>query len=154
MPPAARTRSPPHATLPRATGFDPTPDDDLFPSGEWTGYYQQGGRCRQDLVLTFQNGSVRGRGGDGIGGFSIRGTYDRATLEVTWTKTYYGAHSVHYRGFREGKGIWGTWSMWWDRGGFCIWPRRDGGDEADATVEELPVEAETPPLQPLTAGKH
>jgi hypothetical protein len=122
------------------SAFLPSPDDDLFPSGEWTGFYIQNRRqYRQDLVLTFANGRMRGSGGDSIGAFAIRGRYDAVTLEVTWTKTYLGAHSVHYRGFREGKGIWGTWEIRSSfRGGFHIWPRRAGEfTEAAAASEEV-----------------
>ena len=42
-------------------------------------------------------------------------------------QTYPGRHSVSYRGFREGKGIWGTWELGAYRGGFHIWPLSFGG---------------------------
>jgi hypothetical protein len=51
---------------------------------------------------------------------------------------------VFYRGFREGKGIWGTWEIAiLSRGGFHIWPRQAGeGDERTETaVTEEPVDA-------------
>lgn len=117
--------------------------DDLFPSGEWTGFYQQaGGRFAQDLVLEFAGGVLRGNGGDGIGSFTVLGRYDASTLEVAWTKTYLGAHAVYYRGYRDGKGIWGTWEIaGFARGGFHIWPRRHG---AAAAVEQAEVEAPAP----------
>ena len=115
-----------------------------FPSGAWTGYYQQfGQRHRQDLQLEFRDGAVRGSGGDGIGAFAVRGHYDRAALEVTLVKSYRGSHEVHYRGFREGKGIWGTWAIPpWHRGGFHIWPRGSGAtaaaeDEGAVTRKEV-----------------
>ena len=51
---------------------------------------------------------------------------------------------MFYRGFREGKGIWGTWEITIrDHGGFHIWPRQAGEGEAraeSASVEE-PVDA-------------
>jgi len=51
----------------------------------------------------------------------------RSRWNVGWTKTYIGAHDVFYRGFREGKGIWGTWEITVHaRGGFHIWPKRMG----------------------------
>jgi hypothetical protein len=134
----------------------PDPDDELFPSGEWTGFYvQYGVQWRQDLVLTFADGGVRGSGGDALGPFAIRGRYDRAALEVTWQKSYLGAHTVDYRGFREGKGIWGTWELAPLRGGFKIWPRRAGEEvEADAASEReaapaAPVPASPSPAAPL-----
>jgi hypothetical protein len=38
---------------------------------------------------------------------------------------------VFYRGFREGKGIWGTWEITIQyHGGFHIWPRQAGEGEA------------------------
>ena len=91
---------------------EPTPvDDPDFPSGEWVGFYLQSGeRYRQDLRLQFTDGRVSGSGDDNVGVFAIRGHYDAESLEVTWTKSY-ATHSVWYRGFREIKGIWGTWEI-------------------------------------------
>ncbi len=97
-----------------------------------------------DLTLTFANGHVDGDGRDDIGMFLIKGRYDAATRECHWTKSYIGAHDVFYRGFREGKGIWGTWEIQtWGRGGFHIWPRRAGTGEAETEYEEAeaPVDA-------------
>jgi len=51
---------------------------------------------------------------------------------------------VFYRGFREGKGIWGTWEITpFDHGGFHIWPKRAGAGETEAAAAEnaKPVEA-------------
>lgn len=104
----------------------PLSDDPEFPSGPWTGYWIEGGcRFRQDLVLSFVQGRMSGDGIDRIGRFSIRGSYDPESREVQWTKQYFGAHSVDYRGYREGRGIWGTWDCRGHRGGFHIWPRED-----------------------------
>ena len=64
-----------------------------------------------DLELTFNQGTLSGTGTDDIGPFLIKGRYDSATTECYWTKTYVGRHDVFYRGFREGKGIWGTWEI-------------------------------------------
>lgn len=113
-----------------------------FPSGPWTGYYtyqSRSGKHAMDLTLTFTAGRITGDGADGIGIFIIEGRYEPSGGECHWTKTYVGAHEVGYRGFREGRGIWGTWEVdrgW--RGGFEIWPLGDG--EAD----ELELEAEEP----------
>jgi hypothetical protein len=97
-----------------------------------------------DLHLDFSQGRIAGEGTDDIGPFSIKGKFDAATRECHWTKSYVGAHDVFYRGFREGKGIWGTWEITiQDHGGFHIWPRRAGeGDEAIETSQQTePVEA-------------
>ena len=113
-----------------------------FPSGPWTGYFTYlsiGRKHGMDLTLSFDGGRISGDGADAVGLFVIAGSYDDAGGECQWTKTYVGAHDVFYRGFREGKGIWGTWEIrdgW--RGGFEIWPL----GEADA--EELELEAEEP----------
>ena len=103
--------------------------DDLFPSGPWRGFYnyQPGDRHAMDLDLTFANGLMSGDGRDDIGLFLIKGKYDAQSRECHWTKTYIGAHDVFYRGFREGKGIWGTWEISiFGHGGFHIWPAAAG----------------------------
>ena len=64
-----------------------------------------------DLHLDFAGCCLRGDGNDDVGRFFIRGRYDSASRECHWTKTYPGSHDVFYRGFREGKGIWGTWEI-------------------------------------------
>ena len=118
----------------------------LFPSGPWVGFYNYypGDRHRMDLLLTFANGNMSGDGVDDIGRFLIKGRYDAASRECYWTKSYLGAHDVFYRGFREGKGIWGTWEIAaWAHGGFHIWPRQAGEGEASAetAATEEPVDA-------------
>ena len=120
--------------------------ESLFPSGPWTGFYNYlpGDRHRMDLQLTFSNGNMSGDGADDIGRFFIKGRYDATNRECYWTKTYVGAHDVFYRGFREGKGIWGTWEITIQfHGGFHIWPRQAGAGEATAEVvaSEEPVDA-------------
>jgi len=118
-------------------GSAPDRDDALFPSGEWLGFYVQSGcRWRQELALAFADGGLHGSGGDGIGAFAIRGRYDRSSLEVVWQKHYLGAHTVDYRGFREGKGIWGTWELAGQRGGFQIWPRRAAAATTAGTAQD------------------
>src|SRR5690606_30265422 len=70
--------------------------------------------------------------------------YDAASRECYWTKSYVGAHDVYYRGFREGKGIWGTWEITIQyHGGFHIWPRGAGDGEAltEAAAAAEPVDA-------------
>ena len=119
-------------------------DDDLFPSGPWTGFYNYTGpedRHRMDLHLDFANGRMTGDGTDNIGHFLIQGSYDPPSRDCAWVKTYPGSHHVIYRGCRDGVGIWGSWEIPpFSRGGFHIWPRRVGEGE----VEELTAEVGTP----------
>ncbi len=95
-------------------------------SGAWTGFYNYraaGQRHRTDLVLTFASGIIAGQGSDRVGVFGIAGHYDAELGEIQWTKTYFGAHSVRYRGFADGRAIWGTWKIGdIAKGGFHIWP--------------------------------
>lgn len=96
-----------------------------------------------ELQLAFASGNIRGDGQDDVGRFLIRGQYDAQELECYWTKTYVGGHDVYYRGFREGKGIWGTWEIGLrGRGGFHIWPRALGEGEGKSDVAEEPIPAE------------
>lgn len=133
------------------SGRDPLEDIDVeedprYPSGPWTGYYNYAfdaaaARYRQDLMLTFRAGRLTGEGLDSVGPFLIRGRYDKEEGRVWWTKTYPGSHDVSYSGYREGKGIWGTWAIGTAaRGGFMIWPKGLGEEatldaEADAEIE-------------------
>src|SRR5262245_65854125 len=118
----------------------------LFPSGPWAGFYQYASpkdKHRMDLQLTFANGTLAGTGDDDIGSFLSKVHYNAKELECYWTKSYVGGHDVFYRGFREGKGIWGTWEIGLHgRGGFHIWPRRTGeGDAFEETAKErIPLE--------------
>lgn len=121
-------------------------NEPLFPSGPWAGFYNYypGDRHRMELQLTFANGVMSGEGLDDVGRFLIRGRYDAASRECHWTKSYVGAHDVFYRGFREGKGIWGTWEITIQyHGGFHIWPRGAGEGEAlaEAAAAAEPVDA-------------
>ena len=120
--------------------------EELFPSGPWVGFYnyRPGNRHRMDLHLDFSAGRITGDGTDDIGTFMIKGKFDASTRECYWTKSYVGAHDVYYRGFREGKGIWGTWEITIrDHGGFHIWPRRAGESEelVESGEQSEPVEA-------------
>ncbi len=95
-----------------------------------------------DLQLTFAQGRMSGEGGDDIGPFIIKGRYDGSTRECYWTKTYVGGHDVFYRGFREGKGIWGTWEITIRyHGGFHIWPTAAGAAETKTEAEQVEVQA-------------
>jgi hypothetical protein len=95
-----------------------------------------------DLELEFADGTLSGAGNDDVGPFTIRGGYNAASLECYWTKTYPGSHDVYYRGFREGKGIWGAWEIDpLSHGGFHIWPRALGEGEGEVAHGEEPLAA-------------
>jgi hypothetical protein len=123
--------------------------DSDFPSGPWTGYFTYAcvpGKWRTDVRFTFERGRITGEGNDSVGPFVISGGYDTAAKECYWTKTYVAAHDVFYKGFREGKGIWGTWEIRdISRGGFQLWPLGSdaGSEEAEAEEEQLPAELST-----------
>jgi hypothetical protein len=89
-----------------------------------------------DLILEFKTGSISGEGADGIGEFVIDGGYSQSDGECWWIKTYIGRHSVEYRGFREEKGIWGTWTIRHTKGGFHIWPIGQNSQELASEVKE------------------
>jgi hypothetical protein len=100
-----------------------------FPSGQWFGFYTYHGHAKRflmDLVLEFNAGKMTGEGADGIGPFVISGQYSQENGECSWVKQYVGRHSVDYKGFREGKDIWGTWTVLPGKGGFKIWPLGEG----------------------------
>jgi hypothetical protein len=121
--------------------------DDRFASGKWEGFFLQppiAGRSQMELVLTFQNGVMTGEGHDWGGEFLIRGQYDVQDGLCHWLKQYIGKHQVFYRGFNEGRGLWGVWEIpqnWYaSRGGFHIWPK----GMADPTSADLKEEAPLP----------
>jgi len=116
--------------------------EDDFTSGPWTGFYTYAGghRERMDLSLTFREGAVSGAGTDPVGPFMILGRYDAESNEVHWTKSYLGRHSVYYKGFRDNRGIWGTWEIRSDfTGGFHIWPQGQGVGAVEKAEAETPV---------------
>ena len=118
-----------------------------FPSGQWVGFYTYASSSKRflmDLVLEFRDGRISGEGADGIGFFGIDGHYFPKESECSWIKTYFGSHSVEYSGFREKKGIWGTWTIQETKGGFHIWPIGEG-----TPLEKLREEVEEEfPLKP------
>lgn len=126
--------------------------DREFPSGPWTGFYTYSGlpgKFLTDVHFTFESGRVTGEGNDNVGPFIIAGRYDPVAKECFWTKTYVAAHNVFYQGFREGKGIWGTWEIRPSvRGGFQLWPRGSEGGENEAVGEEKEL-----PAKLVTIGK-
>jgi hypothetical protein len=103
-----------------------------------------------DLNLTFINGRISGEGIDDIGCFRISGIYDAATLDCQWVKQYIGMHSVDYSGGGETRGIWGTWKLPGDHGGFHIWPLKSGIEAAATECNEVAESAQsTHQNQPL-----
>ena len=140
--------------------------DPRFPTGPWTGFFLQPlvpGRHLMDLRLTFRQSELTGEGRDWVGLFTIRGRYSITDGKCYWTKRYQGKHDVFYKGFNEGKGIWGTWEIppnqnagqrW--HGGFHIWPegmpdptQRHLVEAADLPVQ---VEEEEKILEPAQTG--
>jgi hypothetical protein len=92
-----------------------------------------------EMVLTFHLEKIRGEGRDRIGQFLIDGSYSTADGRCRWTKKYIGQHAVYYAGFNEGKGIWGTWHIGANHGGFHIKPEGMGASaspELEAAAEE------------------
>lgn len=127
--------------------------DPRFPSGRWIGFFLQRllpGRHQMELLLTFHKGDLTGEGRDLIGEFIIRGRYDVSDGRCHWSKRYLGKHDVFYRGFNEGKGIWGTWEIAATQeypkqtGGFHIWPEGmlDPTGQHLTEAADVPIEAE------------
>jgi hypothetical protein len=87
-----------------------------FPSGPWVGWFQQGRKYPMEVRMTFRNGTITAEGCDAqIGKFTYRGRYSIDDGRCYWTKTYlrppYGVDQIFYKGFNEGKGIWGLWEL-------------------------------------------
>src|SRR5438270_625711 len=124
--------------------------DPRFPSGKWAGFFLQKhlrpGRYSMELLLTFLDGALTGTGRDVVGSFEVHGTYQLGDGHCHWTKHYVGKHEVAYKGFNEGKGIWGVWEIrGWDlRGGFHIWPEEWGTPSDDVLFGEADLPAEAP----------
>ena len=107
-----------------------------------------------ELHLTFQSGEVTGTGRDLVGDFTFQGRYSVADGSCHWIKQYTGKHDVTYKGYAEGKGIWGVWEMAPElaptasHGGFHIWPQGIPDPTKPTLAEEMraPVEIEVEPL--------
>jgi len=126
----------------------------LFPSGPWVGFYTYAGhgqRHLMDLNLGFRGGRISGEGADGLDHFTIDGFYDEKKLECGWQKIYQTHPPVTYFGYREGKGIWGTWDLPGAKGGFQIWPLSEGGPPDLRKLEEE-EEQELVIVKPATIG--
>jgi hypothetical protein len=112
-----------------------------------------------DLDLRFEEGQVTGSGCDSVDFFTIQGSYNSETGRCTFAKRY-TTHSVDYDGRRDGKGIYGGWSisdLLGGTGGFHIWPGGLGegafahlkaavGIPEVAKKKARPVPAERPPV--------
>jgi hypothetical protein len=132
----------------------PLETDPRFPSGPWTGFFLQPlvpGRHSMELRLTFRQGELTGEGRDWVGEFVVRGRYNLVDGKCHWTKRYLGKHDVFYKGYGEGKGIWGTWEIppaqnagqhW--HGGFHIWPEGmlDPTQQHLVEAADLPIHVE------------
>jgi hypothetical protein len=101
-----------------------------------------------DLNLRFHQGRIDGDGADGLDTFIITGFYDAKKLECGWEKIYKTHPPVTYHGYREGKGIWGRWTLPTAKGGFHIWPLSEGGppDLRQLEEEETTEKVLTTPL--------
>jgi len=83
---------------------------------QWTGHYYQNGQGNaMNFGLAINGGEVTGNGYDGVGSFSLYGHYNQGSGNMEFTKYYYGAHSVQYKGqhHKEGNGdsIKGQWCI-------------------------------------------
>ncbi len=121
----------------------------LYPSGEWEGFFTYAfgpgaERHPMHFILRFKNNAVTGSGGDEVGPFHWRGLYDKEQLRCQMTK-YYTSHTVFYDGQVDENGIWGTWNIrGYFSGGFHIWPKNSGENNAEAeTVQETVQETIT-----------
>ena len=120
--------------------------DDLPPSGSWAGYYLYGyggPKHRMRLNLSFSvDGKIAGDGIDDIAPFVVDGQFDGASSHASWTKTYFGMHSVAYSGIYCQRAICGDWTLVGSSGGFWIWPRSAAQTEFAEEQEEIkqPVE--------------
>ncbi len=122
--------------------------DDRFPSGKWVGFFldrRLPGKHQMELNLAFAAGRMTGEGRDRVGEFVVAGSYDTKTGECLFAKQYVKAHGIAYRGFNEGKGIWGTWELKWGvlvfSGGFHIWPEGMGDPTSHVLKESLDLPA-------------
>lgn len=126
---------------------------DLFPSGEWEGFYLYGLGPKKvkhlmSFSLSFHNGEVTGSGSDDVGAFIWRGTYDTKELWCQMTK-FYRTHPVDYHGAVDSNGIWGQWRIYTSRGGFHIWPKKqkNGINEEESEMIERALEREMQEFQ-------
>mmetsp|Transcript_45061 Transcript_45061/g.107071 ORF Transcript_45061/g.107071 Transcript_45061/m.107071 type:complete len:449 (-) Transcript_45061:58-1404(-) len=145
-----------------------------FPSGAWSGYYDQYGYrhtlCNFDLVFEGRYGSwtMRGHGVDDIGHYTLSGSWNPETLRLGFSKKYQAqsrtsagiinhtenlGHTVEYRGEALGsigEGIKGTWwvktRVYSGRGAFHLWPVNFVRPQANAgAMEEAGLDVPSAP---------
>ncbi len=109
-----------------------------LPDGEWQGFYLYGNfRLEHPMQcnLIFNQGLIQGYGVDDIAPFGWQGTYSEK-LTVNMTKSY-TSHIVHYHGYADENGIWGTWKLFdGTAGGFHIWPIQENEDVHRESIKE------------------
>jgi hypothetical protein len=134
-------------TPPTKPTSPPVETDSRFPGGEWVGHWLQRPKVKgaMELILTFREGRIEGKGRDLAGEFVMSGHYDLPSGKVGVQKRYIGQHTLRYDGWAEdGKGIWGVWKIesTRDKGGWHIWPRgmADPTGERLAAAVAVPVE--------------
>jgi len=96
-------------------------EETVFRSGDWHGYYVQGGQQGDmDFKLTFSDGKISGGGVDSIGDFSFHGTYDSNIKTVHIIKAY-STHQVVYQGGKTAQGtLEGSWRVGDAHGTFLL----------------------------------
>lgn len=124
----------------------------LFPSGDWEGFYTyalgpEAPQHKMYCALQFKDQVVTGGGGDDVGFFFWQGSYDLQELVCVMTK-FYSTHRVFYSGQVDENGIWGTWQLYGDSGGFHIWPKSSEQNyyQQEHAWQEVP-EVKTEPLK-------
>jgi hypothetical protein len=71
----------------------------------WTGWFRQGGQQHNmDIGLSISGNEVFGNGFDSVGAFTCYGNYSQHNGVMEFTKYYYGAHSVQYKGHHSKHG--------------------------------------------------
>ena len=114
-----------------------------FPSGRWLGWSEcaDHGRITLRWNLSFVSGRISGSTYERDRLVRISGTYEPEKLECLISQHYTPADLDAFRGFREGKGIWGTWkcSAMGCTGGFLIWPYREDEGAGEASLSEEPI---------------
>jgi hypothetical protein len=121
--------------------------DPRFPSGPWLGFFvdqRMPGKHQMELDLTFSKNTLRGTGRDRVGEFLVTGRYECEHGTAHFAKKYIDAHDIFYKGYNEGKGIWGIWELtgYGFTGGFHIWPKgmTDPTQPRLAEEEDVPVD--------------
>ena len=119
--------------------------DPRFPSGNWKGYFVQGGmQYRMTVEVTFQEGRVSGNGADVVGRFRIVGTYNLDAGRVTLRKHYLGQHMVAYDGdCGHNRSLHGRWDIRCHHlfGDWRLWPVNESEEEWELERAEVHTSA-------------